>query len=417
MLGIMGGMGKVGPKKRTKVKSATPSLSSQSLPKLQTQVQPNQHTASDDSFDYTKARPPYSPSSPPPLHATAQVDYSPPIAHSMPEGSSYSPITIRDEGDMTFPFNSPNMSTSSIPKPKPLTTSTKPVTVHKQTPAKSDVTFGMAGSPIIVGDDSPAASTVSMKKKKKDPVALLASFPEKIQRFVEVELKPMVAKESFVPKNKFPPDLKPPLIELSWLALELDRYDDDFFLLLTTIFPYNQFTMKKLVKREIFDRRIKQYTELQQESERRLKDLVAKDFPRQKAAYEEQLREHSRAIANAEVVMHSLPTGEVVPGSYDVNGQWVSHQASEPKKKFKMSEEMKAELITMVKLENDMSELRSEKFELEKMGETWSDLVARKALYGRLMNLWPEEGWITTNDFSRFVSVAKKKESNAATGS
>jgi hypothetical protein len=49
--------------------------------------------------------------------------------------------------------------------------------------------------------------------------------------------------ESWENKGKFPPALKPPLAKLAILAIRLDEYDEDFFSLMPTLFPYNKFTM------------------------------------------------------------------------------------------------------------------------------------------------------------------------------
>jgi hypothetical protein len=49
--------------------------------------------------------------------------------------------------------------------------------------------------------------------------------------------------ESWENKGKFPPALKPALAKLAILAIRLDEYDDDFFSLMPTLFPYNKFTM------------------------------------------------------------------------------------------------------------------------------------------------------------------------------
>lgn len=44
-------------------------------------------------------------------------------------------------------------------------------------------------------------------------------------------------------KGKFPPGLKPLLTQVALKAIILGEYDDNFFNLMPTIFPYNRFTM------------------------------------------------------------------------------------------------------------------------------------------------------------------------------
>ena len=53
-------------------------------------------------------------------------------------------------------------------------------------------------------------------------------------------------------KGKFPPNLKPLLGQVALKAIVLGEYDDNFFNLMPKIFPYNRFTMLKLIKRTVW---------------------------------------------------------------------------------------------------------------------------------------------------------------------
>ena len=53
--------------------------------------------------------------------------------------------------------------------------------------------------------------------------------------------------ESWDQKGKFPQALKPMLSQLAILAIQLDEYDEHFFNLMPTLFPYNKFTMSVCV--------------------------------------------------------------------------------------------------------------------------------------------------------------------------
>jgi Ubinuclein conserved middle domain len=68
------------------------------------------------------------------------------------------------------------------------------------------------------------------------------SFHPELQAAIE-DLKKEIAKENWEQKGKFPPALKPHLSTLALLAIKLDEYDDHFFNLMPTLFPYNKFTM------------------------------------------------------------------------------------------------------------------------------------------------------------------------------
>lgn len=50
-------------------------------------------------------------------------------------------------------------------------------------------------------------------------------------------------KEDWNNKGKFPPSIKPLLAQIALQAVELDEYDEHFFNLMATLFPYNKFTI------------------------------------------------------------------------------------------------------------------------------------------------------------------------------
>ncbi|KAG6814863.1 hypothetical protein H0H93_011952, partial [Arthromyces matolae] len=76
------------------------------------------------------------------------------------------------------------------------------------------------------------------------------SFHVLIQDEIEL-LKEEISKESWSQKGKFPPSLKPHLAKLAVLAIKLDEYDDFFFSLMPTLFPYNKFTMSNQLLEEL----------------------------------------------------------------------------------------------------------------------------------------------------------------------
>lgn len=52
-----------------------------------------------------------------------------------------------------------------------------------------------------------------------------------------------LATENWDVKGKFPPALKPVLVRIALKAILLGEYNDNFFNLMPTLFPYNKFTM------------------------------------------------------------------------------------------------------------------------------------------------------------------------------
>lgn len=85
--------------------------------------------------------------------------------------------------------------------------------------------------------------------------AQLLPIPARLNSSLE-QLREAVSKTSFENKSKFPAQLEEPLIDTAKLAFELEQLDDNFFNILPTIFPYNRFTLKKLVTRKIFSWRM-----------------------------------------------------------------------------------------------------------------------------------------------------------------
>lgn len=92
--------------------------------------------------------------------------------------------------------------------------------------------------------------------------------------------------ESYEVKNKFPPHLKELLTSVAYHALDLDEYDEHFFARLPSIFPYNKFTLTKLVKREVFQKRMNDYTKKQDELLEAVKKGIKDHFDEQKKEFE-----------------------------------------------------------------------------------------------------------------------------------
>lgn len=74
------------------------------------------------------------------------------------------------------------------------------------------------------------------------------------------------------------------------LAIELNEYDDDFFAALPKLLPYNLFTLKKLVKREIFSRRMELFNEEQEDHIDTIRTGIAETLPGQLFEHEQAKR-------------------------------------------------------------------------------------------------------------------------------
>lgn len=113
-----------------------------------------------------------------------------------------------------------------------------------------------APEPKPAAEPSPPASGRDKAEKKKNKYPTHPVHPQ-LQTMFD-HLKTLVQRASFAVKTKFPPELKPPLIDTAKLAVELDEYNENFFNYLPSIFPYNRFTMmvRRLPNPEIDETRV-----------------------------------------------------------------------------------------------------------------------------------------------------------------
>lgn len=91
-------------------------------------------------------------------------------------------------------------------------------------------------------------------------------------------LRLAVMPENWSQKGKFPTNLKPQLANLALQAIRLDEYDEHFFSLMPVLFPYNKFTMTKLIKRTVFTDHMKLLQDRQEQLLRELKTLTNEGF-------------------------------------------------------------------------------------------------------------------------------------------
>ncbi|CAO1614729.1 unnamed protein product [Sympodiomycopsis kandeliae] len=272
-------------------------------------------------------------------------------------------------------------------------------------------------SAIEVKDDSAANSS----KKKSYPTRpvdrrLAAEF---------VHLKDLVSKESFVNKARFPPSLRAPLRKAATLALELGEYTDNFFNYMPQMFPYNRFTMSKLIKREFAEDHVAMIKKKQDELFDDLREAIEEALPQHRADHEEAVRqwkqEGGQDGTSASTTDVEKPTNEggdddvIAVNDNETNATSTNKVGStaastEPLKRWRWTERMREDVFQIILIENGITELRMEKIKLENSSEIISDLNARKAIYRRLHELWPEnEGWTTTTGISKEHAVQKKK--------
>ncbi|KAI6160304.1 hypothetical protein EDD17DRAFT_1510607 [Pisolithus thermaeus] len=99
-------------------------------------------------------------------------------------------------------------------------------------------------------------------------------------------LKDFIAKENWSVRGKFPPGLKLSLADVTLEVIHLGEYDDDFFNYMPTLFPYNRFTMMKLIKRMVSQDHYNLLTARQDELLEQLAQLTKEGFPKAQEEWE-----------------------------------------------------------------------------------------------------------------------------------
>ncbi|KAJ7442545.1 hypothetical protein B0H11DRAFT_2094117 [Mycena galericulata] len=281
---------------------------------------------------------------------------------------------------------------------------------------------------------------------KKRKTVDIASFHPDLQLSIE-NMKKAIAAETWETKSKFPPNLKPLLAALALQAITLDEYDDNFFNLMPNIFPYNRFTMTKLIKRTIFADHTALLNQRQDELLETLRLLAADGFPKAQEEWERSLQNYEekrkeKAASNGDgepsvegstgPTRHGTEDPEVRVGSAGLSsagddkdkdkangkddkegpGKGGAHHGP-PLKKYRMTDAMKSAVWELVLLSNEICRLENEKNQLEGSVLQVSEQGLRKSLYQRIVAAFPE-GWMSSGQISRDVSAMKKKHEKEA---
>ncbi|KIL59783.1 hypothetical protein M378DRAFT_14543 [Amanita muscaria Koide BX008] len=354
------------------------------------------------------------------------------------------------------------------------TTSTANTTTNTSSKSKQE-NGGSRDYPIPVGDESTAmddgsggANTSSLKSDedgeevgqkrkryitvvdhsgKRRKVVDVNSFPVEMQ--VEIEaLKEVIAKENWAQKGKFPTGLKPLLANIAMLAVKSGEYEDHFFNLMPTLFPYNKFTMMKLIKRTVFQDHVKYLVDKQEILLKELTELAKAGFAKAEEEWEKSVQawdkrqEKARLEAAAAAAGGGAggePDGDVSAAAtptrhpteeMDVDGESAREKDKDkdkdgggggqapatapgkdshpPSKKYRLTESMKAIVWQLVMLSNECCRLENEKNSLEGSVIQVSEQGSRKVLYQKIVAAFPE-GWMSSGQISRDVSSMKKK--------
>ncbi|OSX58483.1 hypothetical protein POSPLADRAFT_1184898 [Postia placenta MAD-698-R-SB12] len=327
-------------------------------------------------------------------------------------------------------------------------------------PAAS-VTAALSAAPLASSLSLPVLSTQDgVSKKRRKTVEIvghprhscdLASdhpakqpFPPELEQAFD-QLRAAIAKENWEVKGKFPQSLKPMLASIALKAILLGQYNDNFFNVMPQLFPYNKFTMSKLIKRTVWQEHTKLLLERQTALLDELKVLAEEGFPKAQEEWErsvvawEKRQERAKMEAEGGSVAHSA---EGTPAASDSqptpkletpalaarpsvddggNDTGLEHEdgagapnargardTHAPQKRYRLTDAMKFIIWQLVCLSNECCRIENEKNALEGSNQVVSDQGVRKSLYQKIVSAFPE-GWLSSGQISREVSVMKKK--------
>ncbi|KAF8310732.1 hypothetical protein DL93DRAFT_2230056 [Clavulina sp. PMI_390] len=281
---------------------------------------------------------------------------------------------------------------------------------------------GMGAPPVKVEMGSPRASTINSlngsangngngnaeagRKRKHSSVhefspALQASF---------AHLRTLVASADFTTKSKFPPQLRGPLADAAIQAVELEEYGEAFFRTLPEVFPYNKFTMTKLVKRLIYDRHTEILNKRIDSVLEKLKHAVEEGFPAAERAWRDDVakweeKQKRRVKADDESAASNAPT----PNPAGDASAGAGKDATPPAQRYKLTDDLRNMIWHLVTINNEMAAMTNQMHEWEAQNHpAVSDQSMRKNLYQRIVGVFPE-GWMNTGLISREFSNMKRK--------
>ncbi|KAG2181289.1 hypothetical protein INT43_008872 [Umbelopsis isabellina] len=269
--------------------------------------------------------------------------------------------------------------------------------------------------------DAPQASPTPEPKMKKanKPVKLFPLDPQ-VEKIMQ-QLKEDAGKEDFAVKSKFPPNLRPTVLAAGSIVFRQQNCaEENFVNHLMAILPYNRFTLRKFLLKQLAPVRIE---ELQTEIDNMiplLKQQVDEAMP-------VQLKQHAEQVAKAK----EAKDGETQKGGTAEGEETNNDEKKEDNKdgganaegdqaatKFRFNEETRKTLYNIMQAEGARTNLKNDLSKiLNSSQDQISETTARKQMYQRLMPCFPD-GWMTTYDMSRQYSQYKvrlqKKEDKTA---
>ncbi|TFK73085.1 hypothetical protein BDN72DRAFT_762326 [Pluteus cervinus] len=281
------------------------------------------------------------------------------------------------------------------------------------------------------GDKRKRYQIIQDPNGKRRKIINTDSYPKELRDAIE-EIKAAIAKEDWTQKGKFPQNLKPLLSDLALKAIKNNEYDEQFFTLMPQLFPYNKFTMSKLIKRTVYPDHHALLIQRQDALLEELKKEAEQGFAKAEEEWEKSVvawdKRQEKARAEAATSTPADPTDSTAPTRHGTEEMDVDHPIHDsgsgvgdnnrqknntrdqhpPAKKYRMTEKLKGIVWDLVLLSNECCRLENEKNTLEGSVLQVSEQGLRKVLYQKIVAAFPE-GWMSSGQISRDVSAMKKK--------
>ncbi|OZJ05839.1 hypothetical protein BZG36_00902 [Bifiguratus adelaidae] len=237
----------------------------------------------------------------------------------------------------------------------------------------------MSPEPSVATDEREDADDEKEKVSFKLETETSAEMQDVLDRIAEA-----ARHESFAQKSKFPPALKPLVLEAGRLDIKekgTEEVTDGLITKIIAILPYNRFTMRKFVTRHILSEDI-------ETTERRLEVLYLEAAAK---------IEHMSAQQNLDTGVPAVPKDE---SSGKEGGDHV--------RKFKWDTELKEMMYTIIRSDGKVVHWKNRLNEVLGKPEQVSEQTMRKQLYQKLLTLWPQ-GVMTSYEISVEYSLMKRK--------
>lgn len=174
-------------------------------------------------------------------------------------------------------------------------------------------------------------------------------------------------------KSKFPAHIKPLLAATALKAISLDCYDADFFDLMPRIFPYNKFTLTKLIKRVVFQDHKNLINEKIENGLKELKIIADEGFEKAQEDWEKAClvwatkQKEKDGAGNGPTLAAMAVDGDEIPPSAtqvagDADGNAKEREDKPPPKRYRLTETMKTIIWQLVELSNESVRIEHEKW-------------------------------------------------------